>query len=232
MSRKNHWICFSLPVDGWVWGLGLVGCRLAFSITTGYLVPLSEDWAIFWSFWSFPSEDGLAKCDQLGRDPLKFFAKTIELGPRRRQTVRCIHSPTELSWPRPQGGQTVRYIHSLTELSRPRAWRGQAVRYIHSLTELSWPREWRGQTVRYIHSLTELSRPRAWRGQAVLVVITNKPKKNYSNILVQQSMAWSLRTWKPVACFSLEEEWVAHLVWDQMSRVRFQVCLITFRAQH
>jgi len=37
--------------------------------------------------------------------------------PWRGQTVRYIHSPTEISWPGPRRGQTVRYIHSPTELS-------------------------------------------------------------------------------------------------------------------
>ena len=56
---------------------------------------------------------------------------------RREQRLTCIHSPTELSWPRLRRGQTVRYIHSPTELSWPGPWRGQTVRYIHSPTDLS-----------------------------------------------------------------------------------------------
>jgi len=78
-------------------------------------------------------------------------------GPRRGQTVGCIHSPTELTWPGLRRGQTVGYIHSPTELSWPGPRGGQTVSYIHSPTELSWPGPWRGQTVRYIHSPTELS---------------------------------------------------------------------------
>ena len=78
----------------------------------------------------------------------------IELGLWRGQTVRYIHSPTELSWSRPWRRQTVRYIHSPTELSWPGPRRGQTVRYIHSPTELSWPMPRRGQTLRYIHSST------------------------------------------------------------------------------
>ena len=40
----------------------------------------------------------------------------IKPGPWRGQTVRYIHSPTELSLPGPWRGQTVRYIHSPSEL--------------------------------------------------------------------------------------------------------------------
>jgi len=53
---------------------------------------------------------------------------------------------------RPWGGQTVRFIHSPTELSWPGPRREQAVGYIHSPTELSWPRPWGGQTE--IHSFS------------------------------------------------------------------------------
>jgi len=74
----------------------------------------------------------------------------IESEPRRVQTVRYIHSPTELSWLGPWRGQTVRYIHSPTELSWPELWRVQTVRFIHSPTELSWFGSRKGPRVRYI----------------------------------------------------------------------------------
>jgi len=67
------------------------------------------------------------------------------------QTMRFILSPTNLSWPGPQGGQTERFIHSPTELSWPGSQRVQTVRYIRSPTELSWLGPWRGQTVRFLH---------------------------------------------------------------------------------
>ena len=75
-------------------------------------------------------------------------------GPWRGQTVRYIHSPTELSWSRPRRGQTVRYIHSPTKLSWSRPRSGQTVRYIHSPIELSWSRPRRGQTASEIHSFS------------------------------------------------------------------------------
>jgi len=78
-------------------------------------------------------------------------------GPRREQTVRYIHSPTELSLPGPRREQTVRYIHSPTELSLPGLRGEQTVRYIHSPTELSLPGPRGEQTVRYIHSAMKLS---------------------------------------------------------------------------
>ena len=64
------------------------------------------------------TQDGLAECDQPGKNPLKYSTMT---GNKTRatggQTVRSIHSLTEPSGPGPQGGQTVRFIHSPTELS-------------------------------------------------------------------------------------------------------------------
>ena len=47
--------------------------------------------------------------------------------------------------------QTVRHIHSSTEVSWLGLWTGQTVRYIHSSTEVSWLGLWTGQTMRYIH---------------------------------------------------------------------------------
>ena len=41
-------------------------------------------------------------CDQSGKNPLEFSATAGDwTGPQRGQTVRFIHSPTELSWPGP-----------------------------------------------------------------------------------------------------------------------------------
>jgi len=79
-------------------------------------------------------------CDQPGKNLWKYSAVAagIEPGPRGGQTVRYIHSPTELSWPEPRRGQTVRYINSPTELSWSGPQGGQTVRYNHSSTELSW----------------------------------------------------------------------------------------------
>jgi len=66
-------------------------------------------------------QEGLAECDQPGKNSLKYYAALplpgIEPGSWRGQTARYIHSPTELSQPGPQRGQTVGYIHSPTELS-------------------------------------------------------------------------------------------------------------------
>jgi len=131
------------------------------------------------------AQDGLAECDQPGKNPLKYCAmagnwtratgKTdseihlfsnwaIMTRDTERQTVRYIHPHTELSWPGPQGGQTVSYP---SELSWPGPQGGQTVRFIHFPTELSWPGPRGGQTVRFIHFPTELSWPRSWRGQTV-----------------------------------------------------------------
>jgi len=46
------------------------------------------------------AQDGLAECDQPGKNPSRYFAgqSGIELRPPGAQTVRYIHSPTEISW--------------------------------------------------------------------------------------------------------------------------------------
>ena len=86
------------------------------SMSTDCVLLLREDWAIF-------CHAGSGRVDSVrsaGKDPSKYSAMAagIEPWPRRGQTVRCVISPIELSWPGPQRGQTVRYIHFPTELSR------------------------------------------------------------------------------------------------------------------
>jgi len=96
---------------------------------TGCVMPLRRDCAIFCHAGSERVGGVWSAREKLPWNKSPWLE--IGLQPKKGQTVRYIHSPTELSW----RGQTVRYIHSPTELS----WRGQTVRYIHSPTELSWP---------------------------------------------------------------------------------------------
>ena len=80
--------------------------------------------------------------------------------------MRFIYSPTELSWPEPQGGQTVRFIYSPTEPSWPGPWRRQMVRYTNSPAELLWP------TVRITEGKNSLSHKRGER-KRILANIKN-----------------------------------------------------------
>jgi len=73
---------------------------------------------------SWPGPQGRGQCDTFtlpliyhdsghGEDRLRYTHSPTELsgpGPRRGQTVRLIHCPTDLLWPRLWGGLTVGYI--------------------------------------------------------------------------------------------------------------------------
>ena len=89
--------------------LSVIGRRPSSSLSTGFVMALRGDWAIFYH----------AGSGWIGRGkiPLNTLPLSgIEPGPGKEQTGRYIHSPTELSWPGPCRRQTVRYIHSPTEL--------------------------------------------------------------------------------------------------------------------
>ena len=51
--------------------LSVVGHRPSFSMTTGCVMPLRGDWAIFCLAGSGLAQNGLAECDQLGKNQLK-----------------------------------------------------------------------------------------------------------------------------------------------------------------
>jgi len=78
-----------LSVLGWIEVIGLYfQCPQAVCCHWGEIEP----------FPAKQAKDGLAECDQPGKHPLKFSAKAegIDSEPWRGQTVRWIHSPTEL----------------------------------------------------------------------------------------------------------------------------------------
>jgi len=71
-------------------------------------VVIGRDWAIF-------GHAGTGRVGRITQGKIPWNIPPwlgIEPGPRRGQTVRCIHSPIEPSWPRARRGQTVRCIHS------------------------------------------------------------------------------------------------------------------------
>jgi len=76
--------------------LYVVGLRSSSLISTGWVVPLRGDWAIFRHAGSgWVDKSAISQGQILWNTPPR---PGIKPGPQGWQTVRFIHSPTELSW--------------------------------------------------------------------------------------------------------------------------------------
>ena len=139
--------------------LSVVGLEPSSSLSTGCVVSLRGDWAIFCHagsgrvgrVWSLEIlrhgwELNLSHREDRQWDTFILSLSYLDPGHWENRQWDTFILPLSYHDPGPWAGQTVRYIHPPTELSRPGPRRGQTVRYIHSPTELSWPGPWAGQT--------------------------------------------------------------------------------------